>query len=79
MLMKSVFVGMGLVLAAGLTSCASDPPAGAGAAAPVAKEERCMVTGSNVPKRDCRNDVVILPPEAAGSVVPVQPGIGNRP
>jgi len=56
-----------------LAGCASTPPdAAAQAAAP--KEERCHVTGSNLPKRDCKGDVVVLPPSAADSVMPVLPG-----
>lgn len=43
------------------------------------KEERCMVTGSNVPKRDCRGDVTILPPSSVETVMPVLPGPANRP
>lgn len=61
-----------------LAGCAGTAKTSAGAAT-VAKEERCQVTGSNVPKRDCRGDVTILPPSAVETVMPVLPGPGNRP
>lgn len=61
-----------LVLLAGCASNgATEEKASASAAAD--KEARCMVTGSNLPKRDCRNDVVVLPPAAAETVMPVLP------
>ncbi len=28
------------------------------------KDESCRVTGSNLPKRECRGDVSVLPPSA---------------
>jgi PBP1b-binding outer membrane lipoprotein LpoB len=37
------------------------------------REEKCRVTGSNLPKRDCLSDVSILPPSAVDSVLPTQP------
>ena len=77
MLTKSMVAMLGGVLLSGLSACASEPQQDS--AAVVAKEERCMVTGSNVPKRDCRNDVKVLPPSAVESVMPVMPGPGNRP
>jgi hypothetical protein len=39
--------------------CASAPDATANA--PLAKEDRCVVTGSNLPRRDCRDLVDVLP------------------
>lgn len=61
-----------------IAGCAStDTTTGQTSAA--TKEERCTVTGSNVPKRDCRGDVTVLPPSAVDSVMPVLPGPGNRP
>lgn len=73
--MKLVMLSMaacGLALA----GCASPVKTNADGTA-VAKEERCLVTGSNVPKRDCRNDVVVLPPSAVETVMPVLPGPGT--
>ena len=32
------------------------------------KDESCRVTGSNLPKRECRGDVVVLPPSALEKV-----------
>ena len=61
-----------------LSGCADAPQANAGAVS-VAKDERCLVTGSNLPKRECRGDVTVLPPAAADSVMPVLPGPGVRP
>ena len=55
-----------------LAGCASTPQASA-PVAEAAREERCQVTGSNLPKRDCRYDVTILPPSAADKVMPVLP------
>lgn len=60
-----------------LAGCASTETTN-GQASAATKEERCMVTGSNVPKRDCRGDVNVLPPSAVDSVMPVLPGPGNR-
>ncbi|HOB02644.1 MAG TPA: hypothetical protein PLJ16_09425 [Casimicrobium huifangae] len=53
-----------------LAGCASDGQAQPEATARV-KEERCVVTGSNVPKRDCRHDVEKLPPGAVEALMPV--------
>ncbi len=64
-----------LALAAG---CASDGQQQTAANAQ-AKEPRCTVTGSNVPKRDCRHDVEVLTPAAADSVMPVLQGKGTVP
>ena len=36
-------------------------------------KRRCVVTGSNVPKRDCRHDVEKLPPGAVEALMPVLP------
>ena len=77
MLTKLIVAMLGAALLAGLSACASEPQKDAGAVA--TKDERCTVTGSNVPKRDCRNDVKVLPPSAVESVMPVLPGPGNRP
>ncbi len=61
-----------------LAGCASPAKSNTDGATAI-KEERCQVTGSNVPKRDCRGDVTILPPSPVGTVMPVLPGPGNRP
>ena len=53
-----------------LAGCASDGQAQPEATAR-SKDERCVVTGSNVPKRDCRHDVEKLPPGAVESLMPV--------
>lgn len=71
--MKAVLALVGGVTLALLAGCTSAPQKSETAAAG-AREERCQVTGSNLPKRDCRNDVTILPPSAVDSVMPVQPG-----
>lgn len=65
----------GLALLAG---CASDGQQQQTAAAQP-KEARCTVTGSNVPKRDCRHDVEVLTPGAADSVMPVLQSKGAVP
>ena len=44
-----------------LTGCASTSTAESVA---VTKDESCRVTGSNLPKRECRGDVTVLPPSA---------------
>ncbi|HPG63006.1 MAG TPA: hypothetical protein PK586_13420 [Casimicrobium sp.] len=73
----SVLTCIGLGVVAG---CASEPPAANAAAAKAgAKDERCYVTGSNVPKRNCAGDVTVLPPEAVEVVMPVLPGRGGPP
>jgi hypothetical protein len=47
-----------------LSACAStDAPR-----SEVAKDESCRVTGSNLPKRECRGDVTVLPPSALEKV-----------
>ena len=33
-----------------------------------ARDESCRVTGSNLPKRECRGDVTVLPPSALEKV-----------
>jgi hypothetical protein len=60
-----------------LAGCTSAPQKSAAAVAE-AREERCQVTGSNLPRRDCRNDVTVLPPSAVDQVMPVQPGAAPR-
>lgn len=69
---------LGLALLAG---CASEPPAANAAAAKSAnaKDERCYVTGSNVPKRNCAGEVAVLPPDAVEKVMPVLQGKGGPP
>jgi hypothetical protein len=42
-----------------MVGCANTPDANA--VAPLAKEDRCIVTGSNLPRRDCRDLVDVLP------------------
>jgi hypothetical protein len=75
--LKTVLVSVGVVMVAG---CASEPPAANAAAAKAsAKDERCYVTGSNVPKRNCTGDVTVLPPEAVEVVMPVLQGRGGPP
>ena len=32
------------------------------------KDDSCRVTGSNLPKRECRGDVTVLPPSALEKV-----------
>ena len=44
-----------------LTGCASTATPESVAAN---KDESCRVTGSNLPKRECRGDVMVLPPSA---------------
>lgn len=61
-----------------LSGCASTQEANTGAVA-AAKDESCRVTGSNLPKRECRGDVTVLPPSAVESVKPVLSGAGVRP
>jgi hypothetical protein len=61
-----------------LAGCASPAKTNADGTA-VVKEERCLVTGSNLPKRDCLRDVTVLPPSAADTVMPVLPGRNVRP
>lgn len=74
------FMGFQTVVACALilAGCASTETTTAQTSA-ATKEERCMVTGSNVPKRDCRAEVTVLPPSAVGSVMPVLPGPKNSP
>ena len=70
-LLALLLAGTVLLLAGCASNGATEEKASASAAAD--KEARCMVTGSNLPKRDCRNDVVVLPPAAAETVMPVLP------
>ena len=35
----------------------------------VAKDESCRITGSNLPKRECRVEVTVLPPSALENAV----------
>lgn len=51
----------GVLLSAGCAS--TDAPR-----SEVAKDESCRVTGSNLPKRECRGDVTVLPPSALEKV-----------
>ena len=68
-------IAVGLLALGGCASTARTNADGSVAS----KEERCQVTGSNVPKRDCRGDVTVLPPSAIDTVMPVLPGSGVRP
>jgi hypothetical protein len=43
----------------------------------VAKDESCRVTGSNLPKRECRGDVTTLPPSAMERVGSTTPAAGK--
>ncbi len=80
MLTKSIFVMVGVVVFGGLAGCASEPQkdASAGTDAVAKKDERCMVTGSNLPKRDCLADVKVLPPSAVESVLPTLRGASQQ-
>ena len=61
-----------------LSGCASTQEANTAAVA-APKDESCRVTGSNLPKRECRGDATVLPPSAVESVKPVLSGAGVRP
>jgi len=77
---RALFSVLACVGLGALAGCASEPPAANATAAKAgAKDERCYVTGSNVPKRNCAGDVTILPPEAVEVVMPVLPGRGGPP
>jgi len=80
MLTKSIFAMVGATVFAGLTGCASEPQkdASASKSAVANKEERCMVTGSNLPKRDCLSDVRVLPPSAVEGVLPTLRGANQQ-
>ncbi len=71
--MKAVLVLMGGVALSLLAGCASAPQASEPATAG-SREERCQVTGSNLPKRDCRNEVTVYPPSTIEKVLPVGGG-----
>ncbi len=75
MLKNSIFVLASAVFLAGLTGCASEPQKSASTDgdAVAKKDERCRVTGSNLPRRDCLSDVKVLPPSAVESVLPTLP------
>lgn len=55
-------------LSAALAACALSLTACASTATPESvaanKDASCRVTGSNLPKRECRGDVTVLPPSA---------------
>ena len=76
--MKAVLTLMGGVALSVLAGCASTPQTADSAAKADMREERCHVTGSNLPKRDCRNDVTVLPPSAVDGVMPVLPSGAPR-
>lgn len=76
--MKVVAVFASLAVATMLSACASSPQSSAGNAPTAANNDRCHVTGSNLPKRDCRGDVTVLPPSEAEKVMPVMPSGGPR-
>jgi nitrous oxide reductase accessory protein NosL len=61
-----------------VAGCASAPPDATASKAAASKDERCMVTGSNLPKRDCKGDVVVLPATAVDQVLPVLPSSAPR-
>lgn len=71
----TLMTGVALSLLAG---CSSAPQTADATAKADAREERCHVTGSNLPKRDCRNDVTVLPPSAVDGVMPVLPSGAPR-
>ncbi len=52
------------VLVSVLAGCAST----AAPESTLAKDEGCRVTGSNLPRRECRDDVTVLPPSALEKV-----------
>lgn len=59
----------------GLAGCASTANPESVAAN---RDESCRVTGSNLPKRECRGDVTVLPPSALEKVGSTPPlGKGN--
>ncbi len=64
-----------IALATTVVGCATapEPKSDSAATATAPKEEKCRVTGSNLPKRDCLSDVKILPPSAADTVLPQLP------
>ncbi len=47
-----------------LAGCASTAPP----ESTVARDEGCRVTGSNLPRRECRGEVTVLPPSALEKV-----------
>ena len=51
-------IAAGLLLLGGCASTSTPEPAAAN------KDESCRVTGSNLPRRECRGDVTVLPPSA---------------
>jgi len=71
---RLALITSGLVLA--LSSCASAPTESGAGTNTAANDARCKVTGSNLPKRDCRSDVTVLPADAVDSL---QPRSGNAP
>jgi urate oxidase len=73
-LIRIQWVGVCLLALAG---CASAPDSKDTTV--VTKDERCQITGSNLPRRDCRGDNTVLPPSAVDSVMPVLPPAGMRP
>lgn len=74
--MKPTFIAMASVCLFAVAGCAtSDAPR-----SELAKDESCRVTGSNLPKRECRGDVSNLPPSAVervGTITPAPIGKGN--
>ena len=62
-----------------LLGCASEPRQQAAAAPDAAtRDDRCVVTGSNVPNRDCRGDVRVLPPAAVETLQPTMPRLPSN-
>lgn len=76
--MKFVAVLSGVAITAMLSACASAPQSSASNPPTAANNDRCHVTGSNLPKRDCRGDVTVLPPSEADKVMPVLPSGAPR-
>jgi type IV pilus biogenesis protein CpaD/CtpE len=76
--MKFVAVFASVAITALLSACASSPQSADGNAPVAANNDRCHVTGSNLPKRDCRGDVSVLPPSQAENVMPVLPSKAPR-
>lgn len=72
--MKAVLAVVGGALLSVLAGCATELyKSGEQQTTASDREERCMVTGSNLPKRDCLKDVTLLPPSSAERTLSTQP------
>ncbi len=73
--MKFALAISSLTIAVALGGCAAAPQtATADAQRTAANNERCNVTGSNLPRKDCRGDVSVLPPSATEKLLVQPPG-----